>query len=213
MQRRKFVKATSIAALGGLTAGCMGNGGDGGDGGAEPTDTPEPDDTPELTDTPEPTDTPEATDTPEPTDTAEPTDTTEPGTEETTAGAGEIEGTVGETPEGIEVTSTSFESQGDGNATITGVIENTGDQTYEELEVQATLFDDNDEVLGQFFHNTEEAEAGDLTPFEPGDQWEFTVEFESADLSSVIRYRVDVDAEIDDSVFDVGERTETTTAG
>lgn len=128
----------------------------------------------------------------------------------TAAGGADIEGMVGEVPQGLQVTNTQLTESAEG-ARVTGVIENTGDQAFEEVEVQVTLLDDNDEIIGQFFHNTEEAEASSL---EAGQQWEFSVDLQEAELANVTRYRVDVDGDIDQNVdIDLGVGTETTTPG
>ncbi len=191
MFRRKFIKAASGTAVAGLVAGCGGNGGGG--GGGEGT-------------------TPAGGETTAETETAE-TETAETETAETeTAAQGSLgwSETLGKTPQGLTVANTQLKQvdQGDAGARLTGVIKNTGNKSYEELEVQATLFDQSDDVLGAYFDNTEGEEMENLAP---GKQWQFSIDFPQADLGKVARYRVDADAEIDDSVFDVGNETETAT--
>jgi hypothetical protein len=68
---------------------------------------------------------------------------------------------VGKTPDNIKVSNTQLQRSG-GDAVVTGNIENAGDQLLEEVEVQVTLLDDNDEIIGQFFHDTEQAEMESL---------------------------------------------------
>ena len=198
--RRKFIKTASGTALAGLVAGCGGGGGGngGGGGGGEGTTTAG-----EETGTAE-TETAE-TGTAE-TETAE----TETAQETTAGGALDWSETLGQTPQGLEVANTQLTrvDQGDAGARLTGVVRNTGSQSYEELEVQATLFDDSDDVLGTYFDNTE---GEQIESFGPDQQWEFSIDFPRADLGQVARYRVDVDAEIDDSVFDAGNGTGTAT--
>ena len=185
MFRRKFIKAASGTAVAGLVAGCSGNG----EGTATGTDTPEP------------TDTPESTDTPEPTDTSEPTETT-------AGGELNIQTTTGNIPQGLEVTNVQVQRT-DGNdagAVVTGTIRATGDQTYEQIEVQATLFDQTDDVLGEWFDNTE---GENIQTFGQGDTWQFSIDLPSADLGNAARVRIDVDNNIDENVWDWGEQTTT----
>ena len=205
MNRRKFIEAASGTALAGLVAGCPGNGGNGGGDGGTTTTAGET----------ETAGTGTAGTGTAGTGTAE-TETAQTGTAgtpmETTAGGGlNLDETIGETPEGIQVTNTQLKrvNQGDAGARLTGVINNTGSQTYEELELQATLFDATDDVLGVYFDNTEEEEMQTLGP---GKQWQFSIDFPRADLDQPTRYRIDVDAEIDDSVVDVGTETTTTSS-
>lgn len=115
---------------------------------------------------------------------------------------------IGNTPEDIEVRDIQLFIQGDTNVRITGAIKNTSDQDFEELEVQATLIDDEDDILGKWFDDTEEREAGGLASSQT---WEFTVAFETPDLDTVARYRVDVDGDIDQSVWDGDSGTTTGT--
>ena len=187
MFRRKFVKVSSLAAVGGLTAGCMGNG-DGGDGGGGEGTTTTTETTAGDADT-----TTEAQGT---------------GTQGTATGVLDLESTIGTTPQGIEVTNTDLARTGS-SVQITGTIENTGSQTYQALEVQATLLDESDAVVGSFFHNTAETDAEGVTPFEPGDQWKFTISFPYASLEGTTQYRVSVDSRVDGDVVDIGEETAT----
>ena len=197
MFRRKFIKAASGTALAGLVAGCPGNGGgNGGNGGNGGTPTP----------------TPAGTGTAG-TGTAG-TGTAQTGTAETpmetTAGGGGLNWrkTIGNTPQGISVTNLKVQRidnvDDDAGARLTGVIKNTGSQSYQELEVQATLFDQSDDVLGAYFDNTEEEEMENLAP---GKQWQFSIDFPQADIGQVARYRVDVDGDIDESVWNWEETT------
>ena len=191
MHRRKFIKAASGTALAGLVAGCPGNGGgNGGNGGGDGGTTTTAGETGTAG-----------------TGTAQ-TETAQTGTAqtetpaETTAGGGlGWSETIGQTPQGLQITNTQLKQidQGDAGARLTGVINNTGSQTYEEVEVQATLFDQSDDVLGRYFDNTEGEEMQTLGP---GKQWQFSIDFPQADIGQVASYRVDADAEIDDSVWD-----------
>jgi len=131
----------------------------------------------------------------------------------TTAGVPDLDEMLGETPEGIEVSNTELTRDFE-QIQVTGTVENTGDQTFDEVEVAVTLLDDNDELIGQFFHDTEEAEVESL---EPGAQWDFTVDFPAEDAEDAARYRIDVDTTIDEVIdIDLGDDTATgtdTTAG
>ena len=158
------------------------------------------------TDTP-PRGSPDVTEGETVTDTAEQTETE-------TGDVVDLTEVIGGAPSGIQVTNTQLNrvDQGDAGARVTGVVENTGNNTYEELEIQATLFDDTDDVLGTYFDNTERAEAENVAPLEPGEQWEFSVDFPRADLGNAVRYRLDVDAEIDNQVYDPADGTGTPSA-
>lgn len=194
MRRRRLIKAAGVTAFAGLIAGCS----EGPGAEESPTET-------ELA-TEAPTETPTEQEASQETP-------AETGTEtETETGTGDVklEQRQGQLPQGLELTSIQFQSTGENSGQVTGTIENTGDQTYEELEVQVTLLDDTDDVLGQFFDNTEESEVE--TPFESGDTWDFTVDFSNADLGNAAAYRVDVDGDIDQNV-DIGFGTETPTSG
>lgn len=125
----------------------------------------------------------------------------EPGAETGPGGAADVEGMVGETPDGVQVSNTQLQLSG-GEAVVTGTVENTGDQAIEEVEVQVTLLDDNDEPIGQFFHDTDQAEVESI---EPGATWDFSVSFPEEDLEDAASYRIDADTSIDQNVdFDVG---------
>ena len=175
MFRRKFVKTAGGTALAGLIAGCPGNG--------EPT----------------PTEGPTETTTSGETTTAGETET-ETAQETTAGGGGDIQTTVGNLPQGLEVRNVSVQET-DGNdagAVVTGTIANTGGQTYQQLEVQATLLDQTDDVLGQFFDNTE---GENIETFGQGDTWQFSIDLPSADLGNAAAVRIDVDNTIDQSVW------------
>lgn len=221
MDRRKFLQSVSAVAVGTTAlAGCGspgpgadnetdGNGagdGDAGlgtDAGEEPmvgTDTPTKTDGGVGTETETDVDVGTETETDmggdTPTETEDGMETETDVVETTTAGALNLEERAVTTPEGLEVMDTELMREGD-RVQVTGTVENTGDETVEEVEVQVTLLDDNDGIIGQFFNDTEEAEVQSL---EPGDQWEFTVEFPSEDTEPATAYRIDVDTEIDESV-------------
>lgn len=126
----------------------------------------------------------------------------------TTAGTPDLDETLGGTPEGIEVSNTELTRSVE-QIQVTGTLENTGDQTFDEVEVAVTLLDDNDEIIGQFFHDTEEAEVESL---EPDGEWEFTVDFPAEDAEDAAGYRIDVDTTIDQIIdIDIGNDTDTTT--
>ena len=77
--------------------------------------------------------------------------------------------------------------------------------------MQVTLLDDTDDILGEFFDNTEG--EGFEPPLEPGESWQFSVDLPRADIGQAAQYRIDVDANIDDNV-DLGlGGTETETGG
>lgn len=180
MERRKFLGKTAV-----LTAGVAGLAGCGSPG--EPAD---------------------GTDTEFVDDETEMGTGTEAGAETGTGGAADLNGMVGETPDNVQVSNTQLQRSG-GDAVVTGTVENTGDETLEEVEVQVTLLDENDEIIGQFFHDTEEAE---LESLEAGATWDFSVSFSEDDLEDAASYRIDVDGEIDENVdFDMGSETETST--
>lgn len=121
---------------------------------------------------------------------------TESAAETETGDSIDIEGMVGESPDNIEVSNTELQLA-DGNAVVTGTIENTGDQMIDQVEVQVTLLDDNDELIGQFFHDTEQSEMDSL---DAGATWDFSVSFPEEDLEDAASYRVDVDTNIDQNV-------------
>ena len=134
--------------------------------------------------------------------------------EGTTTGGGELqlERREGQAPPGIQVENLQIQET-DSGATVTGTITNAGDTTYDQIEVQVTLLDDSDDVLGQYFDNTEEE---DIVPLEPQEQFEFSVDFPAADLGDAVGYRVDVDTDIDegfDPDWDVGTTSTGTGTG
>ncbi|WP_239640413.1 DUF3426 domain-containing protein [Halogeometricum pallidum] len=121
----------------------------------------------------------------------------------TSSGALDLEENTGNIPQGLEVTDTQLTRlDGDGaGARLTGTVRNTGSQTYEQIEVQATLLDDTDDVLGAWFDNTE---GEDIQTFGSGDEWQFSIDFPSADLGNAAGYRIDIDNNIDNGVWDWG---------
>ena len=199
MQRRTFLRSTSVATLGiTLLAGCGSPGPSPDDGDGTETELGGGETETEMGGETE-------------TEMGGETETEMGGETETEMGGDlDLDGMVGEVPEGIEVSNTAL-GRTDGSARVTGVVENTGDQAFEEVEVQATLLDDNDEILGQFFHDTEQAEVSSL---EPGQQWEFSIDFPEEDLEDAASYRIDVDTEIDENVdFEIDTETETAAGG
>ena len=187
MDRRSFIRIAggSIATL--AVAGCGGNGGGsetttGGGGGGETT-----------------------------TDVNDTVNETTTAGEATTGGSGnaDLDATVGVSPGNIEVSNVEL-VRTDGGARVTGTITNTGDATIEQLEVQATLLDQSDDILGQYFDNTEGENAA---PLEPGETWQFSIDFPSADLGSAVAYRIDVDSSVDNNVdVSIGNESDTDTS-
>lgn len=193
MDRRYFLRSAGIVGVGITTAiaGCgepgTGVGTETGDGGLVGTDG--------GTETPPGTETPmeDGTETGEGTGTGTPLD---------------LERRDGKSSPGLSVSDVEV-TGGDNRLTFSGVVENTGDKPFEEVELQITLLDDNDEIIGQFFHNSEEAEMQSLAP---GETWNFTVEFESPDQEEITAYRIDIDSDINESIS-TGTGTPTETAG
>lgn len=173
--------------VGGLLAGCNGNGGGTGTGTAEPTGTAEGTGTAQETGTAQGTGTAEGT-----------------GTAQGTASSDlDLDENIGNVPQGLEVTNTQLtrvDSDGAG-ARLTGTIRNTGNQQYEQIEVQATLLDQSNDVLGAWFDNTE---GENIETFGSGDEWQFSIDFPQADLGNAAAYRVDIDNNVDNGVWDWG---------
>ena len=192
VERRKFLKTLSATVIGATVAGCMG-GTEGNQGTATATGTT----------------TATATDTPIGTETG-----TQTGTGTGTGMDGDVDLNFrqeGQTPQGIQVTNVTLKRTNNG-ARVTGTVKNTGNETYGEMEVQVTILDDTDDVLGQFFDNTEEAEFE--PPLNPGEKWNFSIDIPRADLGNAASYRIDVDASIDQNVEVKGAGTSTgTTTG
>ena len=198
MDRRNFVKSVGASAVGLSFAGCMGDQGAGqeeGTGTATGTGIDVGDETTAAAEG-ETTAAEEGAE----------MNTTETETNATAGGAGggdlQLEQRQGQAPPGIQVENLQImrtDSGDDGGARVTGTITNAGDTTYEQIEVQVTLLDNTDDVLGQYFDNTEGEE---ITPLEPQEQFEFSIDFPSADLGDAVGYRVDVDTDIDEG-FDV----------
>ena len=175
MFRRKFIKTAGGTAVAGLIAGCNG----GGEGTATEGTT--------QTTSGGTTETAQATE-------------TETAQETTTGGGQSLQPTIGNVPQGLKVSNVKVQKT-DGNdagAVVTGTIRGTGSQTYEQLEVQATLLDQTDDVLGEWFDNTE---GENIQTFGQGDRWQFRIDLPSADLGNAAAVRIDVDNNIDQSVW------------
>ena len=131
----------------------------------------------------------------------------------------DLKSSVGQIPSGLKVIDTEIvrTDEGSAGAHLTGVIRNTTNREFDEIEVQATLFstlyDDtaDGEIVGTYFDNTEGAKSEQVVPLDSGDQWKFTIDFPQAILDQAVRYRIDVDATIDNSVYEVKTETETRT--
>lgn len=78
-------------------------------------------------------------------------------------------------------------------AGVFGDVKNTGNETFTFLEVTATLYDESDDVLGEFFDNTEGSAIDEL---EPGAVWDFEIFFEAADLGAVASYSLEATGEV-----------------
>lgn len=190
MERRKFLKTVATGVTTVAVAGCAGPGGGGGDGGDGGGQTTAGDGGGQTTEDAQATTGQEATAT-----------GTSAGTGTGTGGGTvDLKETLGQTPQGIRVTNTQLRKQANG-AVLTGTIKNTGNRNFEELEVQATLFDNTNDVLGQFFDNTEGEE---IETFSKGKTWQFSIDFPQADLGQATRYRIDVDADINNVVWQPG---------
>ena len=72
-------------------------------------------------------------------------------------------------------------------AGVRGVLKNTADQAYQDVEVQVTLYDETDDILGEWLDNTEES---DISYLNPGQTWQWNVVFEGADIGKAARYTV-----------------------
>ena len=80
-------------------------------------------------------------------------------------------------------------------AGVVGEVKNTGNETFTSLEVTATLYDESDDVLGEFLDNTEDEAIGQL---EPGAVWDFEIWFDNADLGSVASYSLSASGTVGD---------------
>lgn len=78
-------------------------------------------------------------------------------------------------------------------AGVVGDVKNTGNQTFTFLQVQATLYDESDDVLGEFIDNSEQEAIDEL---QPGEVWDFEIWFENADLGNVASYSLSATGEV-----------------
>ncbi|WP_380680326.1 FxLYD domain-containing protein [Salinigranum sp. GCM10025319] len=179
MERRKFVRTTGVAAVGLVTAGCLGG------------------ETDETTQTSTERSTESNTEQP-----AEGSTATGESNEE--IGDLDIDGRIGDTPEHLEVTGQEL-YRTNGEVGVRGTVENTGDQPYESVEVAVVLHDDAGDVLVEFIDEKEEEETGRL---DAGGTWEFDVVFEEAQLSEVTEYEVNLDGDLAQTAGDEGSAAE-----
>lgn len=88
---------------------------------------------------------------------------------------------------------------------VTGVVENVGDVTFTEVVATVTLVDESGRVAE--FEDTSAAELDELSP---GLQWRFWIPFEGEELTSEMRYEIDVAVERADPTATPGTETNTT---
>ena len=166
MERRKFIKTSGAVSAGILVAGCIGG------------------DESEATEVADVTDTTSTTTTETETDTE-----TESETDTETDDPLDIDGEVGESVQGLEVTNREL-YRTNGAVGLRGTVENVGNRTFEYVEAEVTLQDDQGEILYEFIDETEEA---DVANFTPDDTWDFDVVFEEAQMAEVTNYTIDLD--------------------
>ncbi|MFC6723708.1 FxLYD domain-containing protein [Halobium palmae] len=177
MHRRQLLKTTGALAGGLGLAGC------GGQSGSEATETEA------VTDT-------EAAAT-----TASGNETTTMGNETTgnestgtTDGdISDIDGELGDSPPGLEVTGREL-YETNGEVGLRGTVENTGNGEYATVEAEVTLQDDQGEILYEFIDESEEAQTASLPP---GESWQFDVLFEEAQMAEVTSYTITLDGDAD----------------
>lgn len=172
MERRKFIKLSSVASAGLFTAGCMGN------------DEPQGADATKTTKTTETTATETGTET---------ENTTETST--ATVASLDIYGENNESIEGLKITNREL-YRTNGEVGLRGTVENVGNKPFESVEVEVVLQDDQGEVLDEVIDETEEDEIDRLTP---GNTWEFEVIFEEAQMAEVTSYTINLNGEVADS--------------
>lgn len=122
----------------------------------------------------------------------EPGETPQPGDEQITpADEGVFDLEEGEVTaeETLKVTMSSLFKTEDEGAGVMGTVKNTGEVPYTYVEAQATLYDETDDVLGEFFDNTEEEAIDDLGA---GEIWQFSIFFDRADLGEAASYSINV---------------------
>lgn len=158
----------------------MGGEGPGAEESPEPTEAPAEGTPTDAEQTP----TEESTETDVPTDEATETDT--PSQE------GDLEETDGEVVDSegnLEVTDYGL-YRAESAVGLRGTIENTGEQAYEYVQVEVTLQDDQGDLLYEF---VDETETETVSTLQSGDEWEFDVVFEEAELSAVTDFSIAVD--------------------
>jgi hypothetical protein len=155
---------------------------------------PGADESPEPTDAPQegtPTDSPieaEGTPTDTPADEESPTETE---TESPSQGddLDDVDVEVVDAEENLEVTDYGL-YRAESAVGLRGTIENTGEQAYEYVQVEVTLQDDQGDLLYEF---VDETETETVSTIQPGDEWEFDVVFEEAEMSAVTDFSIAVD--------------------
>jgi archaellum component FlaG (FlaF/FlaG flagellin family) len=185
MDRRKFLKATGTVA-GGLTlAGCGGQ-----SGGANETEAVTNETTTDAGTT------------------ATGNETTATGNESAGNESGaladwDVDGELGDSPEGLEVTNDEL-YQTNGEVGLRGTVENTGSTPYESVEAEVTLQDDQGEILYEFIDETEEADTSSLPA---GESWQFQVVFEEAQPGEVASYTINLDGDVAQTAGDEGNES------
>jgi len=168
MNRRQFIATAGALATAGL-AGCSATGSDDNDGdqsGSDPRSTNPPG--------------------------ADDGGTDPPATETAMADLGDVDGSVIDTAQHLDVESHQlFESWS--GVGVTGRVENTGETPYSLVEVELYL-SDGDERIGDFTDTTET----ELDTLDPGEKWRFYAAYEDVDRSQIEGYRINVDGETAD---------------
>ena len=90
-------------------------------------------------------------------------------------------------------------------AGVVGDVKNTGNETFTFLEVQATLYDESDDVLGEWIDNTE---GEDIDSLAPGEVWDFEIWFENADLGSAASYSLSASGQVNGESGDTATGTD-----
>ena len=78
-------------------------------------------------------------------------------------------------------------------AGVRGELKNVGNETFTYVEVNVTLYDESDDVLGEWLDNTEEESIGQL---KPGQKWDFDVVFQNADIGKAASYSISADGKL-----------------
>jgi hypothetical protein len=102
----------------------------------------------------------------------------------------DIDGSIGDTPETLEVTSQKLQRSGE-TAQVTGTVENTGNEAVESVGVEVTLYDQNDDEIDILNRRLEE--DTDTAEIPAGGTWDFTVDFDDVDMEKISRYVIDLE--------------------